>query len=76
MPRTTIRAINEAIAPHGVFLAKGPGYFYFMGAAGAPAGIEGYLPSVYTTRLTDLSLDDWVAHVEDGVARYKAEVTP
>lgn len=74
MGKATMAKVNAAIAPHGIYLAKGPGYFWFGAEASAPDGIEECIESVYVNRLADLTLEQWVAHVEDGAARYRAEV--
>jgi hypothetical protein len=55
----TIQKINQKIAEHGVEIVKGNGYFYFAAISDdAPE-----IPSVYTMRLRDLSLEEWVEHV-------------
>ena len=59
MPRLTRAAVNHALATqgHAERLVQGRGYWYFA---------EGATPcwpasSVYVPRLTDLSLDEWLA---------------
>jgi hypothetical protein len=64
MTRATFRAINSAISKHGVEIVKGAGYFYFAPLPDAPFGAADQVDSVYTPRLSDLSFDQWVAHVE------------
>lgn len=59
--KPTMSKVNEAIAYYGVELVKGDGYFYF-----ADIG-EGYvadlIPSVYSNRLSTMSLEKWVEYV-------------
>lgn len=64
MTAPTIQKINQQIADHGVEVVKGNGYFYF--AAISDDAIE--IPSVYTMRLRDLSLEEWVEHVSGAFA--------
>jgi hypothetical protein len=56
--RVTITAVNAAIKAAGgdEELVKGNGYFYFVGAE-TPLWAQA---SVYTTRLGDLTVDEWV----------------
>lgn len=64
MTAPTIQKINQQIAEHGVEIVKGNGYFYFAAIRDdAPE-----IPSVYTMRLRDLSLEEWVEHVKDAIA--------
>lgn len=61
MTAPTIQKINQQIAEHDVEIVKGNGYFYFAAIIDdAPE-----IPSVYTMRLRDLSLEEWVEHVLD-----------
>jgi hypothetical protein len=63
MTTATINKINAAIANHDVELVKGNGYFYFAACDDdAPE-----IPSVYSMTLHCMSLEDWVAHVDDAV---------
>lgn len=65
----TINKINAAIAHHGVGMFKGNGYFFFFyDLDGAPTFNADRIPSVYSTTLRALSLEDWIAHVEDAIA--------
>ena len=59
MTAPTIAKINAAIAKHGIEIVKGNGYFWFFG--------EIDIPSVYTCHLRDLTLEQWVQHVEDAI---------
>ena len=62
MTRATIKNVNAAIAHCNVEVVKGSGYFYFMALSDAP--IETIEPaSVYATRLSDLTIEQWVDHV-------------
>ena len=66
MTRATIPGINKRIARHGVRFHKGHGYFYFMPLDTIP--LDQVMPdvdSVYTPRVTDLTLNQWVEHVDD-----------
>lgn len=60
MTIATLSKVNAAIAHKGIELVKGHGYFYFAALATAPADVV-TPASVYTTRVTDLSLEDWIA---------------
>lgn len=70
MPRLTIAAVTAAIQPiaPGCELIKGEGYFYFIG----PELERAREASVYVTRLTDLTLERWVAEA----AQIMATVEP
>jgi len=61
----TIGRINAAIAKHGIEIVKGNGYFWFADVSTADRYID--IPSVYTCRLRDLTLEQWVQHVEDAL---------
>jgi hypothetical protein len=66
MTRTTLKNVNKAIAKHSVEMVKGHGYFYFMALETVPLDLV--LPeidSVYTMFMNDLTLEEWVQHVED-----------
>lgn len=60
MTKATLKNVNAAIAKHGVIMYKGTGYFYFVGQTNEAPEI----PSIYTNFLYDLTLQDWVAHVD------------
>ena len=59
MTRLTLAADNARLAEHGVELVKGDGYFWFDGARD--------VPSVYVYRLNELTLKQWVEHVEEAL---------
>lgn len=61
----TYTQVDKALAPYGVQLVRGTGYFYF--ADTGEAFIAHLIPSVYATRLHDLTLAEWVAHVESAI---------
>ncbi|QXN71407.1 hypothetical protein RCHARTNEY_38 [Rhodobacter phage RcHartney] len=65
MTAATLTKINAEIAKHGVEVVKGNGYFYF--ADTGEAYLADHIPSVYSAQLRALSLEEWVAHVEDAV---------
>ena len=66
MPRLTIKAINDKIAPHGVELVKGCGYFYFADIG--EAFVADSVASVYSAQLNCMSLAAWTDHVATSVA--------
>lgn len=68
MTPATINKINAAIADHGVAVFKGKGYFFFYDLDDADTFNADRIPSVYSTTLRALSLEDWIAHVEDALA--------
>lgn len=76
MTAPTLRKINAAIAKHRIEIVKGDGYFYFAALEGAEPGIEEAIASVYSCHLRALSLDEWISHVEEGVAKFTAERAP
>ena len=61
MTKPTLNKVNEAIAYYGVELVKGNGYFYFADTGTRCAA--DLIPSVYSTRLTTMSLEKWVEYV-------------
>lgn len=66
MTRANIQGINKAIAHHQIEMIKGCGYFYFMPAMDAPVDLD--LPeidSVYVCHITDMTKEQWIAHVND-----------
>ncbi|QNN99820.1 hypothetical protein P67b_00061 [Ruegeria phage Tedan] len=65
MTRATVRGVNRRIAGRQIEMVKGHGYFYFMPTPDCPLDLD--LPevdSVYTCHITDLTVEQWVAHVE------------
>jgi hypothetical protein len=63
---TTMRKVNEALAPFGVEVVKGNGYFYFADAG--EAYVAHKIPSVYDMRLSCMSQEQWVDHVRVALA--------
>ena len=59
----TIATLNKKIAHLGIECVKGAGYFYFMELEGTP--FEHIPSSVYVTRFSDLSMDEWIAHAKE-----------
>lgn len=68
MTAATVNKINAAIARHNVEVVKGAGYFYFADLDGAPTFNADKIESVFSTTLRCMSLEDWIAHVDEGVA--------
>ena len=68
MAKATIKAVNKAIAQFGVEIVKEghQGYFWFATLPEAPSLVE--IPAVYTPRITDLTVEQWVEHVETELA--------
>lgn len=66
MTAATINKINAAIEKHGVEIVKGDGYFYFADIG--EAFVADNIKSVYSVNLRCMSLEDWIKHVEEGVA--------
>lgn len=54
-----LATVNKAIAHLRIELVRGDGYFYFAALDGAPMETN-IPPSVYTMRLNDLTLDEWI----------------
>jgi hypothetical protein len=65
MTAATINKINASIAQHGVAIHKGNGYFFFYDT-GAEF-VADRIPSVYSTTLRCMSLEEWTSHVDDAV---------
>lgn len=59
----TIAQLNRKIAHTGVECYKGNGYFYFVEVRDDIA-LDKVPPSIYTMSFNDLTLAQWVAHVE------------
>jgi hypothetical protein len=68
MTAATTNKINAAIAHHNVAVFKGEGYFYFYDLDGAETYNADRIPSVYDMRLTCMTLEGWVAHVDEALA--------
>ena len=67
MTKPTLNKVNEAIAYYGVELVKGKGYFYF--ADTGSRYVADSIPSVYSTRLTTMSLEKWVEYVATNLSK-------
>lgn len=72
MTAATINKINRELAPHGVALARGVGYFYFYDLDGSPNFYADHIPSVFSCHLRAMSLEDWIDHAVRHIARAKA----
>lgn len=60
----TIAKLNNQIRKHGIECVKGNGYFWFAEVGNVM--LPGPCPSsVYTNRFSDLTLEQWLAHVKD-----------
>lgn len=59
----TIAQLNRKLAHTGVECYKGDGYFYFVEVR-EDIPLDKVPPSVYTMRFTDLTLQQWIDHVE------------
>lgn len=59
----TIAQLNRKLAHTGVECYKGDGYFYFVEVR-EDIALDKVPPSVYTMRFNDLTLQQWVDHVE------------
>jgi hypothetical protein len=68
MTAATINKINASIAKHGVEIVKGDGYFYFADLSESPEYNADQITSVFSCTLRCMSLEDWVSHVESGLA--------
>ena len=65
MAAATINKINAAIESRGIELVKGEGYFYFAALTDEAQAVSDRVPSVFSNILRFMSLEDWVAHVEE-----------
>ncbi len=65
MATATLNKINEAIAKHGVEVVKGNGYFYFANTG--EEYLAQHVPSVYSAQPRCMSLEEWIAYVDDAV---------
>jgi len=61
MTLATLKKVNQAIATRGVELVKHFDYFYFVGLN--DEAMDNLPESVYVRCITDLTLDQWLAHV-------------
>lgn len=57
----TLRKVNKELAPFGVELVKGDGYFYFEGEV---VDNKSYT-SVYVFRLNQLTLEQWLEEFQN-----------
>jgi len=64
---TTLKSINKGLAPKGVELVKGEGYFYFVGSS------LDSLPStsVMVYRLNQLTKEQWLVQADDYLKQSK-----
>lgn len=69
MSIATLSVINRRLLPYKVGLCKGKGYFYFFDHEDSPHFRADSIPSVYTCHLRDLTVDEWVAHAVDAIAK-------
>ncbi len=67
-----LKTINKALADKGykVELVKGNAYYYFSGEE----ALKFYNSSVYVTKLSQLTLEQWIAEYEAKLSAYKAKV--
>lgn len=66
MTKATLNKVNEAIAYYGVELVKGNGYFYFADIG--ESYVADHIPSVFSTRITTMTLEKWVEYVGNSLA--------
>ena len=76
MTAPTINRVNAALTSAGLPLeiVRGKGYFWFAATDGAPMGVEDYVDSLWFCQLRCMSVEQYVAHVTDGVAKFKSEI--
>ena len=67
MTAATTNKINAAIAKHGVEVVKGEGYFYFADLPNAPEYNADKIESVFSNVLRCMTLEEWVAYVDDAM---------
>lgn len=65
MTAATLNKVNAAIAHHHVELVKGEGYFYFAALNDAAQSTADQIASVYSNQLRCMSLEAWIAYVEE-----------
>ena len=68
MTVATMNKINANIARHGVEVVKGNGYFYFADLEDSLEYNADKINSVYSMQLRCMSLEDWIAHVDQALA--------
>lgn len=68
MAAATVSKINAAVARHSIEVVKGSGYFYFAALTDEAQAVADRVPSVFSNVLRCMSLEDWIAHVDDHVA--------
>ena len=75
MTTPTINRINAALAEKGLPLeiVKSDCYFWFAATEGAPLGIEDAVESIYSNHLREMSVEQYVAHVAEGAAKFNDE---
>jgi len=74
MTAATINKINAAIARHAIEVVKGNGYFFFADLEGAPTYNADKVASVYSNTLRCMSLEDWIAYVDQHLDMGNAEL--
>lgn len=77
MTAATINRVNDALkaADLPIYISKGDCYFWFGGDENAPSGIEEYIGSIYSNHIRDLTVEEYVAHVKQGVAEFDSAMT-
>ena len=63
----TIKKINASIDQYGVEVVKGNGYFYFADLSSSTEYNSEKINSVFSMQLRCMSLEDWIAHVEESL---------
>ena len=66
--KLTMKRVNEALKPLGVYLCKGNGYFYFWSDTAGHAILRAYSSSVAVCKLSNLSIDQWVSQAQRIIA--------
>ncbi len=77
MTTATINRVNAALkaANLPIYICKGDCYFWFGAEAGAPDNIEDFIGSIYSNHLRDLTVEEYVAHVKQGVDEFESEIS-
>ena len=69
MTAATLNKVNEALAEHGVELVKAKDYFHFADLPGSPHHRADSIPSVMSTALRCMTLEEWVDYAEDHMTK-------
>lgn len=69
MTAATISKINAGIAQHNVEVVKGNGYFYFADLENSPTYYADEIKSVCSCHLRCMSLEEWIAYVNEAIAK-------